>query len=171
MSDDPTIPDNLINNHSKSNYVVKVKIISIGEGEMLPKQENFNNPHTCYTPIKIQITDNLMDTNKLSGIINAYINGGKIKISNLLKTINNEEARNLGVLNLSKEEREKYIEYIWTTPYFEPAIGDEYVMIIHKTNSDLYQIMCGGYGIFSVNKSNNQEKYINVITGKEWKIQ
>ena len=171
MSDDPTIPDNLINNHSKSNYVVKVKIISIGEGEMLPKQENFYNPHTCYTPIKIQITDNLMDTNKLSGIINAYINGGKIKISNLLKTINNEEARNLGVLNLSKEEREKYIEYIWTTPYFEPAIGDEYVMIIHKTNSDLYQIMCGGYGIFSVNKSNNQEKYINVITGKEWKIQ
>ena len=145
MSDDPTIPDNLINNHSKSNYVVKVKIISIGEGEMLPKQENFYNPHTCYTPIKIQITDNLMDTNKLSGIINAYINGGKIKISNLLKTINNEEARNLGVLNLSKEEREKYIEYIWTTPYFEPAIGDEYVMIIHKTNSDLYQIMCGGY--------------------------
>lgn len=141
MSDDPTIPDNLINNHSKSNYVVKVKIISIGEGEMLPKQENFYNPHTCYTPIKIQITDNLMDTNKLSGIINAYINGGKIKISNLLKTINNEEARNLGVLNLSKEEREKYIEYIWTTPYFEPAIGDEYVMIIHKTNSDLYQIM------------------------------
>ena len=93
MSDDPTIPDNLINNHSKSNYVVKVKIISIGEGEMLPKQENFYNPHTCYTPIKIQITDNLMDTNKLSGIINAYINGGKIKISNLLKTINNEEAR------------------------------------------------------------------------------
>ena len=43
MSDDPTIPDNLINNHSKSNYVVKVKIISIGEGEMLPKQENFYN--------------------------------------------------------------------------------------------------------------------------------
>ena len=29
MSDDPTIPDNLINNHSKSNYVVKVKIIDI----------------------------------------------------------------------------------------------------------------------------------------------
>ena len=50
-----------------------------------------------------------MDTNKLSGIINAYINGGKIKISNLLKTINNEEARNLGVLNLSKEERENIL--------------------------------------------------------------
>ena len=48
---------------------IKVKIISIGEGEMLPKQENFYNPHTCYTPIKIQITDNLMDTNKLSRLI------------------------------------------------------------------------------------------------------
>lgn len=32
------------------------------------------------------------------------------------------------------------------------------------------QICCGGYGIFKVEKSNNQERYINVVTNKEWKI-
>ena len=45
------------------------------------------------------------------------------------------------------------------------------IIIINKTNENLYQVMCDGYGIFRIDKSNNQEKYINVITGKEWRIQ
>lgn len=166
---DPTIPENILKDNKISKYVIKVKIMSVGEGEMLAKQENFYNPYTCFTPVKMQVIDNLSD-NKLSGTIKAYIHGGEIKISNLLKSISNEEARNMGILSLSKEEQEKYIQYIWSNPYYEPVIGDEYVVIIGKTNESLYQVSCGGYGIFSVNKSNNQEKYINVITGKEWKI-
>lgn len=168
---DPTIPTNLINDHSETKYIIKVKISSICEGEMLPKQENFYDPYTCYTPIKMQIIDNFSDTNKLSGTITAYITGGKIKISNLLETVKYEDAKSLGILNLSIEDQKKYIEYIGTTPYYEPTIGDEYIIIINKTNENLYQVMCDGYGIFRIDKSNNQEKYINVITGKEWRIQ
>jgi hypothetical protein len=168
---DPKIPTNLINDHPTSKYIIKVKVTSVGEGEMLPKQENFYNPYTCYTPIKMQIIDNLSETNTLSGTITAYIDGGKIKISNLLTTISEDTARNLGILNLSKEDQEKYIEYIWTNPYYKPTIGNEYVIIINKANANLYQIMCGGYGIFKVDKSDGQEKYINVITNKEWKMQ
>ena len=107
----------------------------------------------------------------MSGTITAYITGGKIKISNLLETIKYEDAKSLGILNLSIENQKKYIEYIGTTPYYEPTIGDEYIIIINKTNENLYQVMCDGYGIFRIDKSNNQEKYINVITGKEWRIQ
>lgn len=168
---DPTVVKNLLEDNSESKYVVKVKVLSVGEGEMLPKQENFYDPYTCYTPIKMQIIDNFSDTNKLSGTITAYITGGKIKISNLLETIKYEDAKSLGILNLSIENQKKYIEYIGTTPYYEPTIGDEYIIIINKTNENLYQVMCDGYGIFRIDKSNNQEKYINVITGKEWRIQ
>ena len=80
---DPTIPSNIINDHAETKSVVKVKILSVGEGEMLYRQENFNNPYTCHTPIKMQIIDNLLDTNTLSGTITAYITGGKIKIANI----------------------------------------------------------------------------------------
>lgn len=40
---------------------------------------------------------------------------------------------------------------------------------VQAENENLYQICCGDYGIFKVEKSNNQEKYINVVTNKEWK--
>ena len=64
-------------------------------------------------------------------------------------------------------DKEKYIEYIWADPFYEPIIGDEYVMIIGKANEKLYQICCGGYGIFKVEADDKGNKiYKNVITGK-----
>ena len=54
--------------------------------------------------------------------------------------------------------------------YYEPSVNDEYVMIITKVNQNLYTIGAGGYSIFKIEKSNGQEKYINVLTNKEWKI-
>ena len=138
---DPTIPENIIKDNKTLKYIVKAQVISVGEGEILPKQENFYNPFTCHTPIKMKVIDNLLETNKLSGTITAYITGGKIKIANILKG--------------TKQE----IEYM--------GIGD----VSQKANENLYQICCDGYGIFKVEKLNNQEKYINVITNKEWKIQ
>lgn len=167
---DPTIPENIIKDNQKSTYIVKVKITSIGEGEMIPKQENFYNPFTCYTPIKMQVIDNLLETNKLSGTITTYINGGKIKIANILKGTK-QQIEYMGIGDVSQVDSEQYIEYKWSTPYYEPIIGEEYVIIIGKANENLYQISCGGYGIFKVEKIENQERYINVITNKEWKIE
>lgn len=167
---DPTIPENIIKDNQKSKYIVKVKIASIGEGEMLPKQENFYNPFTCHTPIKMQVIDNLLETNKLSGTITAYITGGKIKIANILKGTK-QQIEYMGINDVSQVDPEQYIEYKWSTPYYEPNVGEEYVIIIGKANENLYQICCGGYGIFKVEKLDNQERYINVVTNKEWKIE
>ena len=68
---------------------------------------------------------------------------------------------------LHKLIREQYIEYKWSVPYYEFNIGEEYVLILNKTNSTLYQIFDGGYGIFKVEKSSDgREIYKNVISGK-----
>ena len=167
---DPTIPENIIKDNKTLKYIVKAQVISVGEGEILPKQENFYNPFTCHTPIKMKVIDNLLETNKLSGTITAYITGGKIKIANILKGTK-QEIEYMGIGDVSQIDKEKYIEYIWSVPFYEPNVGDEYVIIIGKANENLYQICCDGYGIFKVEKLNNQEKYINVVTNKEWKIQ
>lgn len=168
---DATIPENLINDRKESKYVVKAKILSVGEGEMLPKQENFYNPFTCHTPIKMKIVDNLLSENKLSGTITAYITGGKMKIANILENATKQEVEYMGIYDVSQVDKEKYIEYIWSESYYEPIVGDEYVIIIGKANANLYQVCCGGYGIFKVEKLNNQERYTNVVTNKEWKIE
>lgn len=161
---DPTIVENLINDHSENKYVVKVKILSVGEGEMLPKQEKFNNPYTCFTPIRMQVVDNISNT--LSGTFTAYITGGKIKIANILKGTEQQIA-SMGIQDISQLDEEQYIEYKWSVPYYEPSVGNEYVMIINKTNPNLYQVFCGGYGIFRVEKSSDgTEIYKNVISGK-----
>lgn len=162
---DPTIPSNLINDCPESKYVVRAKILSVGEGEMLTKQENYYDPFTCYTPIKIQIIDNLLDTNKLSNIVTAYMTGGKIKIANILNGTK-EEIEYMGIYDQSQVDPEQYIEYISEEPYYELSIGDEYVMIINKTTPSLYQVFCGGYGIFKIENSNEKEIYKNVITNK-----
>ena len=163
---DPSIPENILNDHPESKYVVKVKILSVGEGEMLPRQENFYNPFTCHTPIKMQVIDNFKDTNSLSGTLTAYITGGKIKIANILKGTK-QEIEYMGIYDASQVDPEQYIEYKWSVPYYEFNIGEEYVLILNKTNSSLYQIFDGGYGIFTVEKlSDGSETYKNVISGK-----
>ena len=164
---DPTVVKNLLEDNSESKYVVKVKVLSVGEGEMLPKQENFYDPYTCYTPIKMQIIDNLLDTNKISGTITAYMTGGKMKIANILKGTK-QEIEYMGISDVSQVDPEQYIEYKWSTlPYYEPNIGDEYIIVVNKTNQNLYQIFCDGYGIFKVEKlDNGTEIYRNVISVK-----
>ena len=168
---DPTIPKNMINDNPYTKYVVKAKVLKVGEGVMLPKQENFYNPHTCYTPIKLEIKYELVDLNQeraeLPETIVAFIEGGKIKIFNLLESISQEEAKKMGIANLPDEEKEKYIKYEWTNPYYEFQEGNEYAIIINKTNNSLYQVVCGGYGVFVLEKEiNENEIYKNVITGK-----
>ena len=163
---DPTVVKNLLEDNSESKYVVKVKVLSVGEGEMLPKQENFYDPYTCYTPIKMQIIDNLLDTNKISGTITAYMTGGKMKIANILKRTK-QEIEYMGISDVSQVDPEQYIEYKWSVAYYEPNIGDEYIIIINKANENLYQVMCEGYGIFKVEKlDNGTEEYRNVISGR-----
>ena len=156
----------MLEDNSESKYVVKVKVLSVGEGEMLPKQENFYDPYTCYTPIKMQIIDNLLDTNKISGTITAYMTGGKMKIANILKRTK-QEIEYMGISDVSQVDPEQYIEYKWSVAYYEPNIGDEYIIIINKANENLYQVMCEGYGIFKVEKlDNGTEEYRNVISGR-----
>ena len=69
----------------------------------------------------------------------------------------------MGVYDASQVNPEQYIEYKWSVPYYEFNIGEEYVLILNKTNSTLYQIFVGGYGIFKVE---GQGVYRNVISGK-----
>jgi len=154
---DPTIPENLISSNS---YVLKVKILEIGKAEILKKQKNFNNPYCPYTPVKMQIIDSI-SVNKLSGKITSYLRGGKIKIGDLSK----DEAINLGISENSDSNEEQYINYT-SSSYYEPLIGENYIVIINKTNDTLYQFQSSGYGIFKI----IDENYCtNVISNKEWK--
>ena len=107
------------------------------------------------------------DTNKISGTITAYMTGGKMKIANILKGTK-QEIEYMGISDVSQVDPEQYIEYKWSTlPYYEPNIGDEYIIVVNKTNQNLYQIFCDGYGIFKVEKlDNGTEIYRNVISGK-----
>ena len=45
----------------------------------------------------------------------------------------------MGINDISQVDKEKYIEYIWAAPFYEPIIGDEYVMVIGKANKNLYR--------------------------------
>jgi len=147
---DPSISSNLID---KNTSIVKVKILSIGEAEILPKQDKFYDPYRAYTPIKMKVIEN-MNENKLPEEITAYLTGGKIKISSLEKSISSEQAENLGISTLSKNEKEKFIQY--STEYdYDIENGNEYIIIIKKVNDNLYRISENGYDIFDINTQRN----------------
>lgn len=147
---DPSISLNLIDDNTS---IVKVKILSVGEAEFLPKQDKFYDPYKAYTPVKMKVLEN-MNENKLPEEITAYLTGGKVKISKMEKSISREQAQNLGINTLSEVEKENFIQY--STIYdYELKEGNEYIIIIKKVNNSLYRIPENGYDIFDINTKRN----------------
>jgi hypothetical protein len=168
---DPREPRNLI---MEGGSIVHIKVQSIGEAEILPKYENFYT-YMPFTPLEVEIGETLYG-NALSGKKTIYIEGGDIRISNLLDSwVGNEYGgfEKMGLTKLSKEEQEtKFISYTSEYDYkMEP--GKEYaVILVRKTREEeIYGVMARGYGIFEIEETEQGEKiYRNVITGKTFKL-
>lgn len=164
---DPADPNNLITNES---YVVKVEIISIGEAKMLPKTEHFDDSKQPYTPVEVEIIKTISG-NELSGTVTVYLSGGDIKISDLIKSLDEALVKKMELNTLSQEEQnKKYISYKTTYDY-KLKTGNQYVVILNKQADEIYAIVANGYGIFQADqallKEKKQEIFKNVLTDKE----
>ena len=143
---DPTEPSNLLD--SSNRYIIKVKVLDVGEAEFLPKTDLYNNPYTPSTPIKVEIIDTLYGENVQPKDNIIYISGGNIKISNYEKNIDETDIARLGINELTEGEKEsQYLRF--TNKYFyNVEIGQEYVVIVGKIGNDTYKIVDEGCGIF-----------------------
>lgn len=158
----------------KEASVVHLKVQSIEEAEILPKYENFYT-YMPYTPLEVEIGETVYG-NVLSGKKTIYIEGGDIRISNLLDSwVGNEYEglEKMGLTKLSKEEQEtKFISYTSEYDYkMEP--GKEYAVILaeQQTEDEIYTVIERGYGIFEIEETEQGDKiYRNVITGKTLKL-
>ncbi|RSD21091.1 hypothetical protein [Mesobacillus subterraneus] len=164
----PTIPENLFTPEATS--VVQLKVLSMGEAEILPQTEEFITQDP-YTPIEVEILDTISG-NPLSGNKTIYIDGGDIKISKLMKFIDKEKSNKMGFDKLSEKDRDNmYISYTSDNDY-KMKIGKEYTVFLVKQTEDIYTIMGSGYGIFDIEKDAMGKKtFKNVLTGKESALQ
>ncbi|MGM0867543.1 MAG: hypothetical protein ACQEWF_23100 [Bacillota bacterium] len=161
---DPKLPENLI--HEGITSIVHLKVLSMGEAEILPKKENFYND-TPYTPIEVEIVDTISG-NPLSGKKTVYIQGGNIKISKLIESMDIQRSNKMGLNQLSQEKKDTmYITYSSDHDY-KMEIGEEYVVILVNPAEDIYTVMANGYGIFDIEKTKSSKKiFKNVVTGKD----
>ncbi|PFA69767.1 hypothetical protein CN378_03090 [Bacillus sp. AFS015802] len=167
---DPRVPENLISNGKTS--VVQLKVLSVGEAEMLPKTENFYT-EIPYTPINVEIIDTISG-NPLSGKKTIYIEGGDIKISKLLSSMDTQRSSKMGLDELSQDQKDSmYISYKSEFDY-KMKTGKEYGIILVNPIEDIYTVMANGYGIFDLDTTANTKSvkmaskmFKNVITGKE----
>lgn len=165
---DPTIPENLYTPEATS--VVQLKVLSIGEAEILPQTEDFITQDP-YTPLEVEIVDTISGI-PLSGKKTIYVDGGDIKISKLMKFIDKEKSAKMGFNKLSKKEKDNmYISY--TSEHdFKMKVGKEYTVFLVNQTENICTIMGSGYGIFDIKKDNSDKKiFKNVLTGKESALQ
>jgi hypothetical protein len=164
---DPTIVDNIID-MAKDSSIIKVKILSLGESNFLDLTSPV--PHTA---IQVEVEEVLEGTFS-KGTKTIYIEGGNVKVSNVIKTMNEVEIAKMGLDTLTEEEKNNmYISY--TSDYdYELQIGEEYILIL--SNDTVSTIMASGYGIF-IEDSNNQVQSLsterifkNVLTGNNLSI-
>lgn len=161
---DPIIPDNVI--EMAHNYaIVKVKINYIGEADFI----KLTDP--CpYTPVNVDVIE-VIDGTMEKGTKTLYVEGGDVKVSNVLKTLNEAEKEKMELQDITQEDAENmYISYISDQDY-KMELGKEYTLIL--SNRDNSIIMANGYGIFtedtgaSIQSKNTTRTFKNVITGKE----
>ena len=81
---DPLVPENIIE-MSKNCAVIKAKIISVGEAKFL----NEKDP-SPYTPVEVEIEE-ILDGTLEKGNKTIYVEGGEIRVSEVLKTLNEAE--------------------------------------------------------------------------------
>jgi hypothetical protein len=161
---DPREPENLFR---ASGSVVQLKVLSISEAKILPKTETFYTDMP-FTPIEVTIEETI-DGYPLSGKKTIYIQGGDLRISNLVETWDENRVSKMGLNKLTKEEQEsKFMSF--TSEYdYEMEPGKEYAVILvrQQTEGEIYTVMARGYGIFEIEETEKGEKiYRNVITGK-----
>jgi hypothetical protein len=161
---DPREPENLFR---ASGSVVQIKVLSISEAKILPKTENFYADRP-FTPIEVTIQETI-EGNPLSGKKTIYVQGGDLRISNLVESWDKNRVSLLGLNKLTKEEQEsKFMSF--TSEYdYEMEPGKEYAVILAKqqTEGEIYTVMARGYGIFEIEENKNGGKiYRNVITGR-----
>jgi hypothetical protein len=161
---DPREPENLFR---ASGSVVQIKVLSISEAKILPKTENFYTDRP-FTPIEVTIQETI-DGKSLSGKQTIYVQGGDLRISNLIESWDENRVSLLGLNKLTKEEQKSNFMSFTSEYDYEMEPGKEYVVILAKpqTEGEIYTVMARGYGIFEIEENKNGGKlYRNVITGK-----
>lgn len=167
-SKDPRIPENLLD--VIDTHILKIKVIKILEGEILPKMQNYYNPYTPCTPIKVELIENIYGNNIALKEDIIYMKGGKIRISNLINHLDDVDIDRMGLGTLTEAEKEnKFINYTSEFSY-DIQEGKEFVVIVGKMDEGIYQIVDEGCGIFiediSNNTTNTTEKELTGISLK-----
>ncbi len=167
--EDPLIPENVI----KMSYdysIIKAKVTSIGETNFL----KLTDP-SPYTPIEIEIKEIIEGTAK-NDLKTIYIEGGDVKVSEVLKTLNEAEKEKMELNNITEEDaKNMYISYISDEDY-NLELDKEYIFIL--SNKDNSIIMAGGYGIFTeentletqTQSQNATRIFTNVLSGNKLNI-
>ena len=162
---DPRDPKNLL---KLDGILLKIKVKSIGDAVFLPKTSEMNDPYRPYTPVKVEIIQNLFgkDINIKDNTL--YMCGGDIKLSEYEKSIDNVDKQRLGIDKLSNTEKENKYMRIQMEYSYDLKENNEYIVIINSIGDGGYQIVNAGYGIFTIEQSTLNLK--NVLTNKILKI-
>ncbi len=165
-SKDPKIPENLLD--VVDTHILKIKVSEILEAKILPKMENYYNPYQPCTPIKVELIENLYGEDIVLKDDIIYMQGGKIRISELIKHLDDVDIERMGLNTLTKEEKEnKFIKY--STEYStDIQEGKEYVVIIGKMDNGVYTIVDEGCGIFvaeNINLTADDTSTVNQTNG------
>ena len=162
---DPRDPKNLL---KLDGILLKIKVKSIGDAVFLPKTSEMNDPYRPYTPVKVEIIQNLFgkDINIKDNTL--YMCGGDIKLSEYEKSIDNVDKQRLGIDKLSNTEKENKYMRIQMEYSYDLKENNEYIVIINSIGDGRYQIVNAGYGIFTIEQSTLNLK--NVLTNKTFKI-
>ena len=92
----------------------------------------------------------------------------RYKISEYEKYIDNVDKQRLGIDKLSNTEKENKYMRIQMEYSYDLKENNEYIVIINSIGDGRYQIVNGGYGIFTIEQSTLNLK--NVLTNKTFKI-
>ena len=121
-------------------HILKIKVLEILDGEILPKMKHYYNPYQTCTPIKVELIENIYgeEISLKENII--YMTGGKIRISNLIKHLDSVDIDRMGLDTLTQEEQEnKFIKYSSEFSY-DIKEGEEYT-IINNDNEIVLKIV------------------------------
>ena len=154
---DPLVPENIIE-MSKNCAVIKAKIISVGEAKFL----NEKDP-SPYTPVEVEIEE-ILDGTLEKGNKTIYVEGGEIRVSEVLKTLNEAEKEKMELNKISEDEANNMFIIYETEEDYKMELGNEYILVL--SNKDNSIVMANGYGIF-VEKDGS---IINVLTGNKLDI-
>ena len=156
--EDPRIPENLLD--MVDTHILKIKVLEILDGEILPKMKHYYNPYQTCTPIKVELIENIYgeEISLKENII--YMTVGKIRISNLIKHLDSVDIDRMGLDTLTQEEQEnKFIKYSSEFSY-DIKEGEEYTIIVGKMDEGIYKIIEEGCGIFVTDNIDTSTKLI-----------